>query len=260
VGGRPQQESNIERLSFSPSSPPSEENADTAASRLREAIGVGAAREFREAEMSALFEWGRFDVCVTNALDSAHGGAEALLVPLEDDRFSIIVDPQPLGGWGPVDGAERERLERRRVRFRVAHEVAHSLFYERAAGTKPWRAHAATEIEERFCDRFAAALLLPPSVVAHVQLTGAAVQQLADSFDVSLHAVVRSLATYHLELASVSLVVDRGIAPFVQWRSERVGDSPMYIRSPARRESVEWLKIGSQLLGLERKDAATAAR
>jgi hypothetical protein len=81
-------------------------------------------------------------------LEAAEGNTEAMLLPDIDHRFVIICDP-----WVPPGDDER-------VRFRIAHELAHTLFYDwdhqyprmtGSSGTSP--------SGELFCDQFAGALL-----------------------------------------------------------------------------------------------------
>ena len=63
-------------------------------------------------------------------LRAVDGGIEALLLPRED-HFELVVDATPLRGWGLVPANLRADLERHRLRFRVAHELAHTLFFSR---------------------------------------------------------------------------------------------------------------------------------
>src|SRR5690242_8933369 len=79
-------------------------------------------------------------------LSAAAGQDEALLVPLAGDRFAICVDPTPNGGWSRIRPAMRRDLRRHRHRFRVAHEIAHTFFYDRR-GNRPRRLIAGSEHE-----------------------------------------------------------------------------------------------------------------
>jgi hypothetical protein len=79
-------------------------------------------------------------------LGAERRGIEALIVPGGRSRFEIICDP-----WCPITDPSRQR-------FRVAHELAHTLFYDWAAAP-PQKISAGGRDEEDFCDQFAAALL-----------------------------------------------------------------------------------------------------
>jgi IrrE N-terminal-like domain len=174
---------------------PTESGARVMASRVRSAV---LDRRFVEEPLLDLS-----DVCeaagvtVREALLSGErGGQEALLTPLEDDRFAIVVDATPRGGWRRVEGGMREDLRRHRIRFRVAHELAHTLFYWRR-GNRPQRHLLDSASQERFCDAFGRALLVPPGVVARMPVNARTIIELQDAFDVSLEVAARSLATAH---------------------------------------------------------------
>lgn len=86
---------------------------------------------------------------------------QALLVPLADGGFEVVIDDEPT----PVeeDLIERGQISVRDVRdFRIAHELGHSFFYRRHRPAR--RSRRPSAIEERFCDEFAWRLLgLPAS-------------------------------------------------------------------------------------------------
>ena len=65
-------------------------------------------------------------------LRAAAGGLQGLLIP-GGEGFHIVVDSEPPGGWGTLRGRLRRDVARHRIRFRVAHEVAHTLFFARTA-------------------------------------------------------------------------------------------------------------------------------
>jgi Zn-dependent peptidase ImmA (M78 family) len=90
----------------------------------------------------------------------------------------------------------QENLRRHRVRFRVAHELAHTLFYWRR-GDRPQRHLLDSASQERFCDAFSRALLVPPAVVARMPVNARTIMDLQEIFDVSLEVAARSLATAH---------------------------------------------------------------
>lgn len=84
-------------------------------------------------------------------LRAAEGGVEACTVPCAKNEFRIWVDDRPCGG----DKGEGRFSDL--VLFRLAHEVAHTLFYR--PGSPPSRTLSADRAEEEFCDEFALALL-----------------------------------------------------------------------------------------------------
>jgi len=111
-------------------------------------------------------------------------GYEALLVPMSEDRFEIVLDDS-FGGQ-----SEGATLRHRR-RFRIAHELAHVTFYTRGAG-RPRRAlPTGTGAEEDFCDEFARTLLVPTSP-AHVDAQ--AVVDTQREYDVSIEVAARAVA------------------------------------------------------------------
>lgn len=111
-----------------------------------------------------------------------------------NDAFTITVDPRPPAG---PDRAVSARLSRRRRRFRVAHEIGHSLFFERDRARAPRRRVPWREDEERFCDEFARSLLVPPEAAAAAPASPRSAIRLSDRFDVSLEVGVRALDTAH---------------------------------------------------------------
>jgi IrrE N-terminal-like domain len=156
---------------------------------------------------------------------SAHrGGIEAALAPRSGDRFALLVDTEPCEGWASVFPALREELARHRLRFRVAHEVGHSFFYDRS-GPRPRRLAPNSAAQERWCDRFASALLLPPLVVSRASPTCETLLDLHRKFDVSLQAAARALARVQRE-RFVAVLVARGRRPpfvRVQWQKSHGG-------------------------------------
>lgn len=169
-------------------------------------------------------------------LRGAAGGIEATLTPLDGDRFGVVVDPEPPGGWGRIGHpAVAADLERQRFRFRVAHELGHTLFYHRS-GQRPRRRFAVTPREEAFCDRFARALLLPDAAVAECSASPAEVVRVQREYDVSLETCVRAFAEVHGERFFGLLVSKGASAPFVrpQWVSPA--------ELPARWWAADWLQ------------------
>lgn len=161
---------------------------------------------------------GRFQL-QERALGAAGGGLEALLVPRRE-HFELVVDAEPPGGWELVAPALRAGLARHRLRFRAAHEWAHSFFYARTVDGIVRRLPDSAD-QERFCDEFARALLVPASVAAALPARAASVTALQRRFDVSLELSARALAQAHPQAAFWVLVTstDETSAPFMQWRS-----------------------------------------
>jgi len=136
---------------------------------------------------------------------------EALLIPSLAGGFEIFVDPRP----GQKDAA----TTRRRMRFRIAHEIAHSFFYDRTSRVATRRATPGRP-EEVFCDRFAAALLVPPKVVTSVPFAAENVRALSDALDVSAEVAGRALARANPVGAVVGLYLQAkpGTEEDVGWR------------------------------------------
>lgn len=142
-------------------------------------------------------------------LGGARGGLEAVIAPAPEDRFEIHVDPEPRGGWGNVPEPMRATLRRQRLRFRVAHEIAHSFFYERD-GSMPRRSLGNSRRQEEFCDRFAAEFLLPSGVAAATECSASALLGLSRRYDVSLQVAARSCAAQWPEVTIALLVAKQG--------------------------------------------------
>jgi hypothetical protein len=99
-----------------------------------------------------------------------------MLVPTKEG-FTAFVDCEL---WDRAASAE---WARKRLRFVLAHELAHTLFYR--PGRPPTRASAPNDAEERFCDAFATFLLVPTDAAARTPLDPGGLHALADRFDVS---------------------------------------------------------------------------
>jgi hypothetical protein len=160
-------------------------------------------------------------------LRSAQGGLEAILSP-RIGGFEITVDTEPPGGWGFVPAHLREALHRHRLRFRVAHELGHTFFYDR--GSKhPRRMVPDSNDQEQFCDEFARALLIPPAAIPLRLPDPRAVVELAQQYDVSLEVAVRAAAAKCPDLW-LGLYVRRPGETIPQWLSSpNVG--PSWVRS-----------------------------
>jgi hypothetical protein len=168
-------------------------------------------------DLRPLLRKGGFKLAVER-LSAAEGRMEAFLAPGERNRFEIVVDPEPRGGWRPCHDGLREDIHRHRLRFRIGHEVGHSFFFDRLPGETPQRRATDSPEQEGFCDAFAVALLLPPSVVARVEPTPENIVDLQQRYDVSLQLAVRAFADVHSGHAFVLLYTDEE-APHVrpQW-------------------------------------------
>lgn len=197
---------------------PGVEETTEIAARMRQLL-LGAADAMRPLrDIRELCRLGRFRMR-ERRLGGARGGLEAVLAPAEGDHFEIHVDPEPRGGWDRVPAPARATLQRQRLRFRVAHEIAHSFFYERD-GSVPRRRLAPSAQQEEFCDRFAAELLLPGAVVASAERSAPGLVDLATRYDVSLQMAARSFAG-QWPSAIVALFVQR---PGVLERQWSAGD------------------------------------
>ena len=113
---------------------------------------------------------------------------DALLIPRPDGHFSIVVDPIP-----KTETRLSADIIRHRNRFRIAHEIGHSFFYDRNF-TPPRRLFPASTKEEEFCDEFASALLIPRSIVAQQIADPASIFELHKQYDVSVEVAARSIS------------------------------------------------------------------
>jgi IrrE N-terminal-like domain len=171
-------------------------------------------------ELNALLEAGRFRFRTAD-LCAARGGREAQLIPQADDSFLISVDPTPPGGWDPTtDPVLIETLIRQRTRFRIAHEIGHSFFYLRSGGQRPRRLlPVGDEAEERFCDAFAAELLLPGTSVEQRQPRAETIIELHQEYDVSVEVAARALADQYRGCVVVLLHYTSENDICLQWAS-----------------------------------------
>lgn len=154
-------------------------------------------------------------------LAAAGGGDEAMLLA-RPGGFHILVDSEPRGGW--PDSGHSTDTERHRFRFRVAHELAHTVFYDRRWDT-PRRRLGNSELQEAFADAFARALLVPPAVAGTSEPTPRGVRELQQRFDVSLEVAARAVAAAHPQVECVALFYwksDEAVSPenaHLQWTS-----------------------------------------
>jgi hypothetical protein len=166
--------------------------AHSLAAAVRSAVLPAGRRDRPLADYRAVARAGRLRIS-QETLSAAAGQEEALLIPLHGNAFSIAVDPAPKGGWSRIRPAVRADLRRHRHRFRVAHEIAHTFFYERG-GARPRRLLRGSAEEEEFCDEFARALLLPVAAVRKRRPSPASVFSLHRDYDVSVEVAARAVA------------------------------------------------------------------
>jgi IrrE N-terminal-like domain len=156
-------------------------------------------------------------------LRGRHDGLQAVLSPCERG-FEVTVDTEPRDGWDTVPEAVRTSLHRHRLRFRVAHELAHTLFYDRTAAC-PHRLVPDSDEQEAFCDSFARAFLVPPATISPQIAEPAAVVRLARRYDVSLEVAVRAVAASRPE-DWFGLYVRRPDGFITQWLSSAIVGPP----------------------------------
>jgi hypothetical protein len=155
------------------------------------------------------------------------GGPQALLIPRDTDGFDIAVDPTPMT-WVEMDPGLRAALLRHRQRFLVAHELAHSLFFDDCAEGRPCRSRPSTAREEEFCDEFARWLLLPHRVVRSEPTEAASVFRLQRTFDVSVQLAARALHEAHERRPWIAIAVHRGVGKCADWKLQwMTGSAPL---------------------------------
>lgn len=126
---------------------------------------------------------------------SAHRNVEAELRPDADkDGFQIAVDPTPRRGWDRTPARARARTARHRRRFRIAHELGHTLFFTRRRGYGPRRACPWVATEEDWCDEFARRLLVPSAEARLARPDARVVVELHQRYDVSIEVAARAVA------------------------------------------------------------------
>ena len=175
------------------------------AAKVRAAV-MGPDRFEEPLDIERLCQLGGFEVKET-VLHGAEGQLQALLFPRPRDRFSLLVDPEPPGGWNLVEPAVKSDLHVHRMRFRVCHEIAHTFFFDRAGDT-PKAIVAGSADQERFCDQFASELLIPRPVLAKMPTDAGAVVFAHQHFQVSVEAAARAVAEAHPQVR-VQIYVDR---------------------------------------------------
>jgi hypothetical protein len=111
-------------------------------------------------------------------LKANKGRSPVMLLPMLIGGFVIRVDKQPVPKekWEKFVKPDPEDLQRALVRYRVAKAIGQSLFYSITPNELPIR-HSSDNLpsptkEEKYCDQFAAALLVDPSLAAEIYNQG----------------------------------------------------------------------------------------
>lgn len=177
---------------------PTVDRAHELASLIRKAV-FGPKASDGWCDLKKICSVGRFFPRLT----SFRGAAEphdALLIPRKDGSFVVPVDPVPRH----LDGINWE-IARHRNRFRVAHEIGHSFFYDRDSAP-PRRLLKASEEEERFCDEFAAELLIPLTAVRRRGVTPHDIFSIHSEYEVSVEAAARAVSRAHSGLSVTGIM------------------------------------------------------
>src|SRR5437868_2095518 len=95
-------------------------SAHSAAQAVRIAV-LGAGAQYDPLlDLSCVADLAGADV-VERDLAAGSDGCQALLIPLVNDRFRVVVDPTPRDGWTSCPGALRTEVAAFRTRFRIGH-------------------------------------------------------------------------------------------------------------------------------------------
>jgi hypothetical protein len=162
-----------------------------------------------------LCQLGRFDLEEVT-LHGAEGKLQALLFPAPMNRFSVLVDPEPPGGWERVDPGVRSALRDHRLRFRICHEAAHSFFFDRSKHV-PTPTVGPSPKQERFCDEFASRILIPRQVIAAMPPEASSIVEVHERFRVSLEVAARAFAAVHRDALTALYVTRLDDPPMLQW-------------------------------------------
>lgn len=160
---------------------------------------------------------------------------DAALVPLDPVGYDIYLN---------------STTSRSRQRFSLAHELGHAILHDfipetRCFATRSVFAPPGGVVEERVCDRIAAAILMPRRLFAghfnNEQLTATKLREVAQQFDVSLTAVIRRYRELVDEAdvavarvtssGSKTLDVDKVIVNFRERRISRHAKAKMRVRA-----------------------------
>lgn len=130
-------------------------------------------------------------------LGASEGAHQALLVPMKDGKFEVVIDPAPAPDeeWavkldGGCQGIRRSR---------IAHELGHAVFY--GPQSPPRRLLPWSEEEERFCDTFALALLAPSAAILETAPDAYDLAALAVHAGVSIKTTAEGLCREHPDMA-----------------------------------------------------------
>jgi hypothetical protein len=182
------------------------------ASTLRRACGL---RQTSRLDLDRLCRCLDVEISVAG-LDVPGGGAQGFLMPKPNGGFRIEVDPEPRRGWRGVPPTIRKTLARHRKRFLVAHEVAHTLFYENGP-EGPRRRVYDSEPQEQFCDELARTLLVPTAASITLPFTPGGIVEAQRRFDVSMQVAVRGMVAARPKDRTAWLLLQRGDQTLVQW-------------------------------------------
>ncbi|TML00275.1 MAG: hypothetical protein E6G34_01950 [Actinobacteria bacterium] len=126
----------------------------------------------------------------------------AMLVPTQRG-FNAVVDSRLWARAAEADGA------RRHMRFVLAHELAHTFFYE--PGPPPTRASRPDHLEERFCHHFATLLLVPSPAARSAPPEPNGLWELVARYDVSQQVAAWAVARARADRSI--LMFRRGVHP-----------------------------------------------
>jgi hypothetical protein len=204
--------------------------AQELAADVRRAVFSGADADTITCDLDAICVAGGFRARIVR-IPRAERRHEALLVPKNDGTFEILVDPL-------TERPMRARTRRHRFRFRTAHEIAHSFFYDRRQ-SPPQRDLMPSDAEEKFCNEFAAALLVPPAGLMHLAVTPREILRLVEKYEVSAQVVARAVGGECSDISVIGLFygANRATGDDPGWRiAWSVG--PRFVPANARLRSV----------------------
>ncbi|MBQ0798517.1 MAG: ImmA/IrrE family metallo-endopeptidase [Porticoccaceae bacterium] len=235
---------------------PADSDAKELALSVRSSVFDNEKGLFSKCDLRKICESGKFEV-TTADFNSTEIKTEALLVPMEGDKFRIVL-PVSHSASASLFG---KGVTRHRNRFRIAHEIAHSFFYKRNKNC-PVKLTQDSKAEEDFCDLFASYLLMPFDVVSKLPRRPESVDRIGADYDVSLEAAGRSLAKANKDILVLGLSWkenprDKNIGLRVQWSAGDLADfipnntrlhSPSALEafeSSKSIENIEYLAVGN---------------